>query len=216
MKNKEFKIRTLTSCILLFLVFLIIFFDFALLYSLIILGILSLIEFFNLTKKIFKANYLRILLNIVFSFYIILFCFLFFFLTITFNLKLILFSLLFGCIASDIGGYIFGKTFRGPKLTKISPNKTISGSLGSIILTIFILVILNNYLTKNFDFKIVILAIITSITCQAGDLLFSFMKRKAKVKDTGNFLPGHGGALDRLDSILLGLPFGYLTLIILY
>ena len=110
MKNNEFKIRTLTSCILLFLVFLIIFFDFALLYSLIILGILSLIEFLISLKNI-QSKLFQDFLNIVFSFYIILFCFLFFFLTITFNLKLILFSLLFGCIASDIGGYILEKLF---------------------------------------------------------------------------------------------------------
>ena len=57
---------------------------------------------------------------------------------------------------------------------------------------------------------------ITSISCQLGDLFFSYLKRKAKVKDSGNFLPGHGGVLDRLDGILLGIPFGFLTLTLIF
>tara|TARA_B000000532_G_C18667871_1_gene319721 strand:- start:103 stop:492 length:390 start_codon:yes stop_codon:yes gene_type:complete len=127
-----------------------------------------------------------------------------------------LFILLFGCIGSDIGGYIFGKTFKGPKLTSISPNKTISGSIGSFIFTFLIVGILMFYFTGKFNLKIFILSFFTSLACQIGDLFFSFLKRKAKVKDTGNILPGHGGALDRLDGIFFGIPAGFLTLLILH
>ena len=68
------------------------------------------------------------------------------------------------------------------------------------------------------DFKltIVTISIVTSISCQIGDLFFSYLKRKAKLKDTGNFLPGHGGVLDRLDGIFFGLPSGFISLIIFY
>ena len=98
---------------------------------------------------------------------------------------------------------------------KISPNKTFSGALGSIILTIIIISFSFFYLLNIFDYKILLIGLMTSISCQLGDLIFSYLKRKAKLKDTGNFLPGHGGILDRVDGILIGLPFGYLTLIIL-
>ena len=111
--------------------------------------------------------------------------------------------------ASDIGGYLIGKSFKGPKLTKLSPNKTISGSLGSFIFSIVLLSFLM-LIENSFNFYIILLAFITSLGCQVGDIFFSFLKRKAKVKDTGNLLPGHGGILDRIDGILFGIPFGIL------
>jgi phosphatidate cytidylyltransferase len=120
------------------------------------------------------------------------------------------------CFASDIGGFTFGKLFKGKKLTKISPNKTISGALGSLIFTSLALSVSIFYFTKSFSFLILVIAILTSIGCQTGDLFFSFLKRKANIKDTGNFLPGHGGVLDRLDGILLGMPVGLMTLTLIY
>ena len=140
----------------------------------------------------------------------------FFFFSNILQLKIILFTLLFGCIASDIGGFIFGKIFKGPKLTKISPNKTISGSLGSFIFSCITIALIFYYYTENTNINILIIGLITSLFCQLGDLFFSFLKRKAKIKDTGNFLPGHGGALDRVDGIFLGIPFGFMALAILY
>ena len=119
-------------------------------------------------------------------------------------------------MASDIGGFIFGKTFKGPKLTKTSPNKTYAGALGSIFLTMLIMAILFNFIMTQFTLKILIIALIVSITCQLGDLFFSFLKRKAKLKDTGNFLPGHGGILDRIDGILFGLPTGFITMAFIF
>ena len=154
----------------------------------------------------------------IFSFiiYIFIFCFFFFYFSVFHYLQELLIVFLAGCIASDIGGFIFGKFIKGPKLTKISPNKTIAGSIGSIILTGFIMVGLIFYFTNSFSYNYILLALITSVSCQIGDLFFSYLKRKAKVKDTGKFLPGHGGILDRLDGILLGLPTGFIYLILFF
>ena len=120
------------------------------------------------------------------------------------------------CVASDIGGFTFGKIFKGPKLTKISPNKTISGAIGSLIFSSLLILMLTYYLTKSFDLYTIIIGCIISISCQIGDLFFSFLKRKSFLKDSGNFLPGHGGILDRIDGILLGIPVGFLTFVIFY
>ena len=109
-----------------------------------------------------------------------------------------------------------GKIFKGSKLTKISPNKTISGSIGSLFLTSIVISSCFFYFTENFNYTIVIVSIVTSLACQFGDLFFSYLKRKAKVKDTGNFLPGHGGVLDRLDGIYFGIPMGFAALTLFY
>ncbi len=122
------------------------------------------------------------------------------------------------CISNDIGGYFFGKFFKGPKLSKISPNKTYSGMLGGILLAIFFSYLLelssdfeNQKNLSNIDFVIIVL-MISSIS-QIGDLIISYFKRQAKLKDTGKILPGHGGFLDRLDGIIFVIPVIYLTII---
>ena len=216
MITKNFKIRTYTSFILLFLFFLILKSNFILVFTLIVLGVLSLLEFFNIAKKILYNKFYLLISNIFFTIYIFLFCFIFLFFSNYIQLKIILFSLLLGCIASDIGGFVFGKILKGPKLTKISPNKTISGSIGSLILTCIIISGTFFYFTNNFNYSILIVSIITSLGCQSGDLFFSYLKRIAKIKDTGNSLPGHGGVLDRLDGIFIGIPIGFVTLILFY
>ena len=210
------KKRFYTSIFLLLLFFLIFKSYIILNYCLIILGVLSILEFLNLTRKIFKNKLGLILLNIFFISYIFIFCFIFLMFFNNTLLKYTLSIILFGCIASDIGGFIFGKLFKGPKLTKISPNKTYSGAIGSIILTIITFLLLFYYFLKILNLDTIILALVVSIFCQLGDLLFSFLKRKAKIKDTGNILPGHGGVLDRLDGIYLGVPVGILTLALLH
>ena len=114
------------------------------------------------------------------------------------------------CVSTDIGGYIFGKIFKGKKLTKISPNKTYSGMLGSYLLSLIILFIFfKNSLSAETIFFVTIL--ISSIS-QIGDIFISYLKRKAKIKDSGKFLPGHGGILDRIDGLYFALPFGWLIL----
>ncbi len=211
----KYKERLYTSFFLLLSLFLLMSFSFILIYGLIVLGTLSILEFLKLTKKIIKNNIFYFSFNLIFIIYIFSFCILFLVFNNFLQLKVILFSLLLGCVASDIGGFIFGKIFKGPKLTKISPNKTISGSLGSLIFTVVVFNGSMFYFIGNLSIMLVLVAIITSIFCQLGDLFFSLLKRKAKIKDTGNFLPGHGGVLDRLDGILLGIPVGYLSLVLL-
>ena len=215
MKLKDLKKRIFTSLILLVIVFLIFNFNEIQLYFLIIFTVLAVLEFLQITKKIFKNNTFSILVNLFFIVYVFIFSFMFFFFSNLHSLKVILFIILIGCIASDIGGFIVGKTLKGPKLTKISPNKTYSGALGSLCFTTVLVTLLFFYFLESFNYRMIIIALMTSIFCQIGDLIFSFLKRKAKIKDTGNFLPGHGGILDRIDGILLGVPLGFLTLILL-
>ena len=124
------------------------------------------------------------------------------------------------CISNDIGGYFFGKFFKGPKLSKISPNKTYSGMLGGILLAIFFSYLLelssdfeNQKNLSNIDFVIIVL-IISSIS-QIGDLIISFFKRICKIKNTGNILPGHGGLLDRIDGMIFVFPSVFLLLFLI-
>ena len=118
------------------------------------------------------------------------------------------------CILSDIGGYVFGKVIGGKKLTKISPNKTISGSLGSFIFSILPVLLFNlqNYTGVSFEVLPINIAfcLIVSLVCQLGDLLISYFKRLNKVKDTGTILPGHGGLLDRIDGLIFAIPTVYI------
>ena len=209
------KKRINTSIVLFSILILIFYFNFILLFTLIVLGVLSVIEFFDINNKIIKNKIYLFIINILFVVYIFIFCFIFFYFSNFLYLKIILFTFLLGCVASDIGGYIFGNVFKGPKLTKISPKKTISGSIGSIIFANLTISILFFYFTNNFNYTVIIIGTLTSISCQFGDIFFSFLKRKAKIKDTGNFLPGHGGILDRLDGIIFGIPLSFIALALL-
>ena len=174
----------------------------------IIASVISFFELNNLVNKIWKKNgLLKSSINII--------CFLYlFFFTYSayelYNIKLnlIIFTILV-CIFSDIGGYIIGKSIGGKKLTKISPNKTISGSIGSFTFSLIPIIIfyLKYGFSKNTDLIfLVIFCLFTSLTCQLGDLFISYFKRKAKVKNTGTILPGHGGLLDRIDGIIFSVP----------
>ena len=212
----NFRNRLITGLALLFLLFIMFTSDFFFLYILIVFSVFSIIEFFNINKKITKNNAIQLSFNILFIIFVSIISALFFLFSSTIQLKIILFILLLGCIASDIGGYIIGKIFKGPKLTSISPNKTISGSLGSLIFSMIIINTLIYYYVEIINIKIFLLAALTSLGCQLGDLFFSFLKRKANLKDTGNLLPGHGGVLDRLDGILFGLPVGFISFILIY
>ena len=216
MIEKNLKKRILTSIALLLLTLLFFISKFVLIYTLIVLGVLSIIEFTSLINKIFKKPKFIFFSNIVFIIYIFLFSFFFFYFSNIFQLKILLFLILAACIASDIGGFIVGKTLQGPKLSKISPQKTIAGSFGSLMFASIFFSIGFFYLTNATSIKIFLVGILTSVFCQLGDLFFSFLKRKGNVKDTGNFFPGHGGVLDRLDGIFFGIPFGFISLILLF
>ena len=124
------------------------------------------------------------------------------------------------CISTDIGGYIFGNLFKGPKLSKISPNKTQSGMIGSFVVSliassIFVLQYSNDiYIDQNLienDLKFIILILSISGVSQIGDLIISYFKRSSKIKNTGNIIPGHGGLLDRIDGMIFVFPFVYLV-----
>tara|TARA_B100000945_G_scaffold93187_1_gene72796 strand:- start:925 stop:1329 length:405 start_codon:yes stop_codon:yes gene_type:complete len=114
------------------------------------------------------------------------------------------------CISTDVGGYIFGKFFKGKKITKISPNKTYAGMIGSFFLSLLFSGIFFSDL--NLKINIFLFTIIISTISQLGDLFVSLLKRKAKIKDTGNLLPGHGGLLDRIDGILFTIPIGIILI----
>ena len=117
------------------------------------------------------------------------------------------------CISTDIGGYVFGKFFKGPKLTKISPNKTYAGLIGSYFLSIisFYIIYIYNYLHNidNLTFKMFMFVILISTISQLGDLIISYFKRKSKLKNSGSIIPGHGGLLDRIDGMIFAFPFAY-------
>ncbi len=120
------------------------------------------------------------------------------------------------CVSTDIGGYVFGKFFKGPKLTKISPKKTYSGMFGGFLLSIIIIQIIFNVESLNFNnlipINIFIFIILVSLSSQLGDICISYFKRKSKIKDTGRIIPGHGGILDRIDGVIFAVPISYLII----
>ena len=130
------------------------------------------------------------------------------------------------CVFSDIGGYIFGKFFKGPKLIKISPNKTYAGVFGGFLLAVvaglvysnfyypIIYIYLETFINYSKETQLLIFILIISLTSQIGDLIISYFKRLAKVKDTGKIIPGHGGILDRIDGLIFAIPISYLILIL--
>ena len=212
----ELKKRIITSIVLigifLFCYFIHAYFFYALIA---IVSLISWIESNNIFKKIKLKKSLKninVFLSFIYlSFFAFIVCY-------SYYEKISLIFILLVCIFSDIGGYIIGKTIGGKKLTKISPKKTISGSIGSLFFSIIPLFILNIYDNDEYPIKIFIflLCLLISLACQIGDLFISYLKRKAKVKDTGNILPGHGGLLDRIDGIILAVPVGIVGLIIIY
>lgn len=203
-------IRIFTSLLLLSILLISLFLNnYSWLLLIIITSIISFFEFNKLTIKITKKKSSIFLYNVISFFYLL------FFTYSAFNLgrieKVILYILLV-CIFSDIGGYVIGKLLGGRKLTKISPNKTISGTIGSFIFSLipYILLILIKEIPEINTYVLFLTTLFLSLTCQVGDLFISYFKRKAKVKDTGTILPGHGGLLDRIDGIIFAVPVAFI------
>ena len=215
----ELKKRIITSFFLLILLCLMYFYTFILIISVLIISIISWIEFNGLIFKIFKKkNNKDKLLRFCYKAISLMYFLILIYLVLLIKSQkpdseiFIIFSILIS-VMSDIGGLVVGKTFKGKKLTKISPNKTVSGSIGSFIFSLFLIPIFLEYL-KNYDLlTLLIITLIISLTSQLGDLFISFLKRKARVKNTSDLLPGHGGILDRIDGIIFALPIGFLILV---
>lgn len=209
----NFTSRIFTSLILLVFLYFIFINKFLMIFSLVIVLIISSIEFNNLILKIknLKKKYITSLFyRVTFFIYLIIFVFLicYSFFENIFYLKLVIFYCTLISIASDIGGYVVGNILKGKKLTSISPNKTISGSIGSIFFSLLLIPIFNEFFINISIILFSLYTVAISIISQAGDLFISFLKRLAKVKDTGNLLPGHGGLLDRIDGLLFAIPIG--------
>ena len=204
---KEFEKRLLSSFILIpIAIFFIIKGSVLFVFFLSVLFLITSHEWIKMNKKNDLLKYLGISF-LLFSFYA------------TFeireenNLKYFLFIITI-CIFTDIGGYLFGKVFKGPKLTKISPKKTYTGVFGSFLLSLLTGLIFFNYLDLNIvntdPLPLILLILSISLISQIGDLIISYFKRKAKLKDTGKILPGHGGLLDRIDGLVFVMPLIYL------
>jgi phosphatidate cytidylyltransferase len=203
--------RTLSSIILIPIVFFLISYETNLFFLFIIVClIIAIYEWNMMTKKLIFKFFGFIFL--LFSFYT------------AFKLKNYsdydYFYLLFGislCISTDLGGYIFGKVIKGPKLTSISPKKTYSGFMGGIIMSIIMSLIFYKYdylfdISIQLNLNFFILVVLISIVSQIGDITISYFKRLVKINDTGIIIPGHGGILDRIDGMIFAIPFLYLIL----
>ena len=213
MISKELTKRIITSIPLILLFGFSFYYSYVLIITLIIVSLVSWIEFKVLINKIFKKNLYILSINFLILIYILMFSSIVYYGILQENFKINMLYLFLICIFSDVGGLLFGKTFKGKRLTKISPNKTISGSIGSFIMSISLVPIFYFYFNNKFSnlFDLVLISIFVSLFCQIGDLIVSYLKRKAKVKDTSNILPGHGGLLDRIDGILIAIPLGVMV-----
>ena len=194
--------------------------------SILIIGLIVCYEANNIFSKLIVSNFIKprtinkklnfkfLTLNIITFYYV-------FFIFCKYSYEIhksegptFFFYLISICFFTDIGGYVFGKIIGGKKLTKISPNKTISGTIGSFMFCILPLLLFLNigYLDLEFNQNNIIFCLLVSLVSQLGDLFISYLKRKTKIKDTGKILPGHGGVLDRVDGIIFAVPFSYFLL----
>ena len=211
--TQEIKKRIITSFFLITLLYLMYLYSFILIISLIIIGIIVWIEFYALMSKIFQAESFnnKLLLFFVKTVSLIYIASLVYVICIAeaqnANLKTQIFFAITIAISSDIGGLVVGSLIKGKKLTKISPKKTISGSIGSFCFSLLCVpFFMDEFIGYNFSILILITLVVSLVT-QVGDLFVSFIKRKANVKDTSDLLPGHGGFLDRVDGIIFAIPF---------
>ena len=216
--KSEFQKRLISSIILIPICFLFII-EGSILFNLFLILSFSL-TFFEWKKMSKKNNYLQVLGSIFLSLSFISVYFLRNFFDEQMSLMLFLFVIVI-CISTDIGGYAFGKILKGPRLTKISPNKTVSGMIGSYILSLisaifFIFIVQKLFLFYfQLNFQIIIITILISSISQIGDILISYFKRLSKIKNSGNLIPGHGGLLDRIDGSIFALPLGFIIISLL-
>ena len=195
--------RTLSSIILLPLaLYFIVHGSFMLMFLTTICFVVACYEWQIMTKKKFYKIYGFIFL--IFSFYT--------FYELSLEIFYGFFVILI-CISTDIGGYVFGKIFKGPKLTKISPNKTYAGMIGGYFLSLVCLIIISNLIDHQTPIQFFLITILISTVSQVGDIIISYFKRLSKIKNTGNIIPGHGGLLDRIDGMIFAFPTFYLVVL---
>ena len=212
--KKELKKRIVTSFFLLSLLLIMFNYIYVLILSLIIVAIISWIEFYALISKIIRKNnhkdkLLRFCYKAISLFFLLSLVYLIIFIRLENpDLEIVIIYSLLISIMSDVGGLIVGKVFKGKKLTKISPNKTVSGSMGSFLFSLFLIPFFLEYLTIQSIIELTIITILISLSSQIGDLMISLLKRKEKVKNTSDLLPGHGGVLDRIDGMIFSIPCG--------
>ena len=218
--GNELKKRISTTAFLMSLLTAMYFYSFVMIIALIVIAMIVWIEFYALISKILPRNKLKDkLLRFVFKAISLLYLSLLVYFIFSIesyypNLKLYLLYSVLVAVLSDVGGLVIGKTFKGKKLTKFSPNKTVSGSIGSFIFSLFLIPFFQGKLIAYSLLILIVITILISLTSQLGDLFLSFLKRKAKVKDTSDILPGHGGFLDRVDGIIFAIPIGILLFVI--
>jgi phosphatidate cytidylyltransferase len=211
----ELQKRIITSIFLFFLITVMYLYSFAMIVFLIIIAIIIWVEFYALISKTKKKNSLidksyRFLFKILSLLYLLSLVSLIFYIEGYHpDLKVYLLYSTLVSILSDIGGFAFGKFFKGKKLTKISPNKTISGSIGSFLFSMSLIPFFWGEMINHNFIILIIITILISLTSQLGDLFISYIKRKAKVKNTSDILPGHGGFLDRVDGMIFAIPLGF-------
>jgi len=214
--NLNLKKRILTSIILISILILMLLQTYILITALIVIVIITWIEFYGLITKIFSEKSLKnTCLNFTFKALSLLYLSLlayFIISTKTTNpdLGIVIIYLILISIMSDIGGLFIGKIFKGRKLSKISPNKTISGSIGSFIFSLLLVPFFYDLIPNHPLQSLLLFTIIISLTSQLGDLFISYTKRRANVKNTSDLLPGHGGILDRIDGIIFAIPMSFL------
>jgi len=210
----ELKKRIITSIALFALLISMYLYTYILIVSLIIIALIAWIEFYGLISKIFiRSKILTFIFKSLSLMYLSLLVFgILYVVSYKPELKIFFVYSIFVSIASDIGGLIFGKLFKGKKLTKISPKKTISGSIGSFIFSLMLIFPFLDTIVNHTILSLFMVTGLISLTTQLGDLFISYLKRKAKVKDTSDLLPGHGGVLDRIDGIIFAIPIGYILL----
>ena len=217
MITNELTKRIITSFFLIFLLVLMFSYFYILIVVLIVIVIIAWIEFYGLISKILLADNIRDKI-LRFSYKAFTLIYLVSIVSIIIFAKLessdlqsiIIYSILIS-IMSDIGGLIVGKIFKGKKLTKISPKKTISGSVGSLLFSLILIPFFINYFSGYHFLIFIIITLFISLISQLGDLFISYLKRCANVKNTSDLLPGHGGVLDRIDGILFTIPMGLLV-----
>ncbi len=202
MINKELQKRILSSIILIPLAFyFIINGTYMLMFFTIICFLVACYEWHKMTKrKTFKIYGFPFLFFSFYTFY-----------ELSLELTLVFFVILI-CIATDVGGYIFGKMFKGPKLTKISPNKTYAGMIGGYFLSLICLATISNFIDRDIPFQFFILTLVISTVSQIGDIIISYFKRLSKIKNTGKLIPGHGGILDRIDGMIFAFPYTFILM----